>query len=604
MKSVLRCHSLPFGIMCGRRLPQTPLLYSRISPLPLFCTNSSTLALTLDKDLAYGPSLHKGRRPFLQEQGRQHVLPQSPVRILNEDEEEEKSLIDKESFSRIFDVAAIRVPAEDCFPLENRLRGHLLNWPRVRNVARVPGDEMEDEFRKLLQKQSCNDEERLVALDRRIYGNADGDGESLSPILYRDELAKTFDSRGYVNFRNLAKISRPNRKKKRKEGEGIQGKKRIGRNEFALVEVVEDNDKEDDMSGLLGDDFKRGRWRGSTRLLLLDEQYANKGVEEFPEAVKAVLKGDTTQNSSKCELVRCKLTLFYDYWQMHEILEALLPNNMIVPAAFETVGCIAHLNLRDEHLPYKKLIAQVVLDKNKPKIQTVVNKVDAIQNEYRTMQLEVLSGNHSLVTTVVENGIRFNVDLATVYWNSRLATERQRLINFFTRKDVVCDVFSGVGPIAISAAKKVKRVYANDLNPSAVDYLERNCVLNKVERNIEVFNMDGRRFINAIFASQKAESITQVVMNLPNDATEYLDAFRGIFGGRPKEKETPLPIIHVYGFSKAQDPEFDFHERIKTALSEVAVIVEIHRVRLVAPGKWMLCASFSLPEGVAFSKRC
>jgi len=58
---------------------------------------------------------------------------------------------------------------------------------------------------------------------------------------------------------------------------------------------------------------------------------------------------------------------------------------------------------------------QVVLDKNRSKIRTVVNKIDSIQNEYRTMQLEVLAGNHSLVTTVVENGNRFQVDLATVY---------------------------------------------------------------------------------------------------------------------------------------------------------------------------------------------
>lgn len=48
------------------------------------------------------------------------------------------------------------------------------------------------------------------------------------------------------------------------------------------------------------------------------------------------------------------------------------------------------------------------------------------------------------------------------------------------------DVFSGVGPIAISAAKIVKRVYANDLNPSAVDYMERNILLNKLERKIKV----------------------------------------------------------------------------------------------------------------------
>lgn len=58
------------------------------------------------------------------------------------------------------------------------------------------------------------------------------------------------------------------------------------------------------------------------------------------------------------------------------------------------------------------------MDKNQPKIQTVVNKIDAIHNDFRTMQLEVLAGNHSLVTLVVENGLRFHVDLARVYVSS------------------------------------------------------------------------------------------------------------------------------------------------------------------------------------------
>lgn len=43
-----------------------------------------------------------------------------------------------------------------------------------------------------------------------------------------------------------------------------------------------------------------------------------------------------------------------------QILEDLLPKGMIIPSAFETVGHIAHLNLRDEHIPYKKLIAKVL----------------------------------------------------------------------------------------------------------------------------------------------------------------------------------------------------------------------------------------------------
>lgn len=37
--------------------------------------------------------------------------------------------------------------------------------------------------------------------------------------------------------------------------------------------------------------------------------------------------------------------------------------------------------------------------------------------------------------------------------------------------------------------------------------------------------MDGRRFIDALFSNQNNYSITQVVMNLPNDAAEFLGMF-------------------------------------------------------------------------------
>ncbi|XP_015578856.2 tRNA (guanine(37)-N1)-methyltransferase 1 isoform X1 [Ricinus communis] len=642
-KFFLRSNSFPLTIISPARTTQFFLFPKlSISKLPFISLFSATPAHPSTKSpeaFLYGPSLLKGNNPFQYAQQQQKLQLQQEQcyqsqlgapKLLNGDEQDKKeekeidfhddSVIDEENFIRVFDIAALRVPAKNCFALESRLRGHLLNWPRIRNIARVPGDEVDEEIVSLLGESkvgngSRDDEEgKLDALDRRIYGRAEGDGEELSPVLYRERLAKEFNSRGFFKFRNLAKISRPP-KRKRKEGEvegGEKMRKKNGKDQFAVVEVMEADDEEGDWKGLLGDDFKGSKkWRGSTRLLLLDERYADKRMEDLPRAIKAALQEAMKENStSTFELVRCKLTLSYNYWQMNEVvekasyshvLEALLPEGAIIPSAFETVGHIAHLNLRNEHMPYKKLIAKVVLDKNKPKIQTVVNKIDAIQNDYRTMQLEVLAGNHSLVTMVVENGLRFHVDLAKVYWNSRLATERQRLLDGFTRNDVVCDVFSGVGPIALSAATIVKRVYANDLNPCAVDYLERNSVLNKLERKVKVFNMDGRRFIDAMFSSDKAQTITQVVMNLPNDAAEYLDAFRGLFKDNPKKREVALPMIHVYGFSKAHDPEFEFHERIRIALAEAAVHVEMRRVRLVAPGKWMLCASFRLPESVAFA---
>lgn len=91
---------------------------------------------------------------------------------------------------------------------------------------------MEDGLVKLLgEKRNSSDgsesEGDFDSLNRRIYGKAEGDGEILSPVLYRDTLAKTFDSQGFANFRNLAKLSRPKKKKRRnlkgRGGEAQQG---------------------------------------------------------------------------------------------------------------------------------------------------------------------------------------------------------------------------------------------------------------------------------------------------------------------------------------------------------------------------------------------
>lgn len=42
-----------------------------------------------------------------------------------------------------------------------------------------------------------------------------------------------------------------------------------------------------------------------------------------------------------------------------EVLRQLLPPGAEVPSAFEAVGHIAHLNLKDELLPYRRLIGEV-----------------------------------------------------------------------------------------------------------------------------------------------------------------------------------------------------------------------------------------------------
>lgn len=59
--------------------------------------------------------------------------------------------------------------------------------------------------------------------------------------------------------------------------------------------------------------------------------------------------------------------------------------------------------------------------------------------------------------------------------------EHARLISQFSPDDVVADVFAGVGPFAIPAARKGTAVLANDLNPDSYKYLQQNIQDNKVK---------------------------------------------------------------------------------------------------------------------------
>ncbi|CAI5994854.1 unnamed protein product [Closterium sp. NIES-64] len=162
------------------------------------------------------------------------------------------------------------------------------------------------------------------------------------------------------------------------------------------------------------------------------------------------------------------------------------------------------------------------------------------------------------------------------------------------------DVFAGVGPIAVAAAKRVKRVYANDLNPSALTFLAQNIIGNRVDGKVEIFNLDGRDFIRHLLSLPRPVHMTRIVMNLPADAIEFLDVLKGAFPLGKWGTRTPPPLIHVYAFSKAAEPELELSQRISAALGGTVTGIDFHRVRLVAPSKWMFCCSFRLPPAVAF----
>jgi tRNA (guanine37-N1)-methyltransferase len=326
----------------------------------------------------------------------------------------------------------------------------------------------------------------------------------------------------------------------------------------------------------------------SMRLLLLAEHIKSEADLE-PSILDALREHEAT-------FVKHDLVIDYDYYSAEEVLRKLLPEDVDVPASFETVGHLVHLNLRPEQEPFKKLIGAVILDKN-PAIRTVVNKVGSIDSTFRFFRMEVLAGEPDTMVEVREEGCRFRFDYAKVYWNSRLQFEHRRLVDLFRPGHFVCDVFCGVGPFAMPAAKKGCLVYANDLNPESVRWLKDNAKLNRVkEANLQVFNLDGRQFIrNSLEALRKdhpeAQGFDHYAMNLPAIAYQFLD----VIGEMLKEGAiTKSARVHCYTFVK---PGGDAIDNVEEGLGmpihkETA---EVKHVRTVAPNKDMFCVSFTIP---------
>jgi tRNA (guanine37-N1)-methyltransferase len=357
----------------------------------------------------------------------------------------------------------------------------------------------------------------------------------------------------------------------------------------------------------------------SSRLLLLAETISGVELAELPKEQRDFVHAEGAQPRPH------SLRLGYEHLSAEQALRRVLPSGMEVPSAFEQIGHVAHLNLRDEHGPYKSLIGRILLDKNTPRIRSIVNKIESISNEFRVFPMEVLAGESDLRTTVRENGARFQLDFREVYWNSRLETEHKRILELLPANAVVCDGFAGIGPFAVPAALRGCAVYANDLNPKSHEYLAANVAANKVGRLVRTYNLCGRAFIRGLTSgrlvhgddSAKATGgagassgeglpaslpfgfFSHVLMNLPASALTFLDAFVGAFDRRTWR--APLPAVHCYCFSKASDPAAEVIGIAEQTMGCKLPGATVHVVRDVSPHKLMLCLEFTVPDEVAWA---
>lgn len=303
-----------------------------------------------------------------------------------------------------------------------------------------------------------------------------------------------------------------------------------------------------------------------------------------------------------------EIQLTYDNWSFDIIFNAVLPENEEKLSSFSHIGHIIHLNLRDHLLDYRFLIGEVLLDKIKS-CRTVVNKSNTINNTYRNFSMELLAGDEDYIVTVKENQCNFQFDFSKVYWNPRLCKEHERILSYLKQGDVLFDIFCGVGPFSIPAAKRKTIVYANDLNPESYKWLNHNAEKNKIKNQyFKSYNMDGKEFILTVLKDYLLDlynekrklddsSRIHITMNLPGLAVEFLKYFKGLVRSENVNNLKNEIIVYVYCFAATKEIAKEMVcENIAIDISKN--IIEVFDVRNVSPKKEMMRVTIKLTNDI------
>ena len=217
--------------------------------------------------------------------------------------------------------------------------------------------------------------------------------------------------------------------------------------------------------------------------------------------------------------------------------------------SYEMVGDIAVLTAVDLTGENEQLVARALMTLHK-NIKVVAKRLSAVEGVFRKRRMKIIAGENRTETMHKENGCRYKLDLEKVYFNPRLATERNRVASQVERngKEEIIDMFAGVGPFSIQIAKRAPQshVTAIDVNPDAIRYLIENIELNGL-RNVEAIEGDIKEIYERF--RNKAD---RIIMNLPKSAAKVKEAgdefhFRSLEIRDARKVKPYAPYAYIIG---------------------------------------------------------
>ncbi len=184
------------------------------------------------------------------------------------------------------------------------------------------------------------------------------------------------------------------------------------------------------------------------------------------------------------------------------------------------MGDIAIIRVPDHIEQHSKLVAEAIMNVHK-EVKSVWRQTSSVSGEYRLRNLEYVAGTKTTETSYKEYGCTYKTDIKKAYFSPRLSYERMRIAKLVQPKEVVVNMFSGVGCFSIAIAKHAdpSKVVSIDVNPSAFRYLEENVRINRAEKVVVPVMGDAK----TVTKNELQNVADRVLMPLPEKAYDYLD---------------------------------------------------------------------------------
>jgi tRNA (guanine37-N1)-methyltransferase len=238
-----------------------------------------------------------------------------------------------------------------------------------------------------------------------------------------------------------------------------------------------------------------------------------------------------------------------------------LPDELrdLLPSSMDLIGDIAIVRLPKELEGHKSDIGAAIARAHNVKT-VAIDK--GVEGDLRLRELELVFGSETH-TTHREFGLTYELDVAKVYFSPRLSTERKRIADSVSDGETVIDMFSGIGPFSIMVAKFANpgRVYAIDINPEAIRFLNKNVARNRIEKVVSILG-DAKEILKSL------ERADRIIMNLPLSSFQFFETALSSI------KEDG--IIHYYEVLNRDDAS-DRREQLVKVASDLKKELELNQ---------------------------